>query len=148
MFQSLRQGNPFYILRKGENPRCDVGSIVSVSAPVQKFPANQAIADFSASGSNVVVSGSRDAINSEIEAMLSNSRQVVESVGYHENVIAGCEDMLKSINPSFAKERKQEEEIVQLKSEISGVKGDLSDIKGMLSQVLNERSTNSKITKN
>lgn len=35
MFQSIRQGQQFFILHKGENPRCDVGTVVSVSNPVR-----------------------------------------------------------------------------------------------------------------
>lgn len=37
MFQSIRQGQQFFILHKGENPRCDVGTVVSVSNPVPKY---------------------------------------------------------------------------------------------------------------
>lgn len=38
MFQSLRVNQQFYILTKGVNPRLDVGSVISVSAPQMKFP--------------------------------------------------------------------------------------------------------------
>lgn len=38
MFKNQRQGNPFYILHKGSNPFCEIGNIVSVSAPRPKNP--------------------------------------------------------------------------------------------------------------
>lgn len=38
MFKNQRQGNPFYILHKGINPFCEIGSVVSVSAPRPKNP--------------------------------------------------------------------------------------------------------------
>lgn len=38
MFQSLRTNQQFYILTKGVNPRLDVGTVQSVSAPQVKFP--------------------------------------------------------------------------------------------------------------
>lgn len=39
MFKNQRQGNPFYILHKGEKPFCEVGQIVSVS-PVRPKTTN------------------------------------------------------------------------------------------------------------
>lgn len=38
MFKNQRQGNLFYILHKGNDPYCEIGSIVSVSAPRPKNP--------------------------------------------------------------------------------------------------------------
>ena len=39
MFQSLRINQQFYILTKGVNPRLDVGTVMTVTAPQIKFPA-------------------------------------------------------------------------------------------------------------
>lgn len=39
MFQSLRTNQNFYILTKGTNPRLDVGTVTSVTAPQIKFQA-------------------------------------------------------------------------------------------------------------
>ena len=38
MFKNQRQGNPLYILHKGNTPFCEVGSIVSVSPPRPENP--------------------------------------------------------------------------------------------------------------
>ena len=38
MFQSLRVNQPFYILTKGPNPKLDIGTVSSVTAPQIKFP--------------------------------------------------------------------------------------------------------------
>lgn len=38
MFKNQRQGNPFYILHKGDNPYCEIGNVLSVSAPRPKNP--------------------------------------------------------------------------------------------------------------
>ena len=169
MFQSLRQQNIFYILQKGDNPGLKVGQVVSVSNPQPKYgqlvpgqafgqnvetvvdvsvkvgeetmefkqlPANLSIANFGSSG--VVVSESR-------EAMLRTSEQVLESIPYHENVIASCDDMLKVLNPQLAKEKAQEEKIGALEQKVSGMEGTLTDIREMLSKALNG-SGNSKKT--
>lgn len=38
MFKNLRQGNPFYILHKGDKPYCEVGQVISVSGVRPKTP--------------------------------------------------------------------------------------------------------------
>lgn len=167
MFQSLRQANPFFILYKGENPRCEIGSVVSVSSPTPKFqnqfnayqanqemvvdvkvkvgestytynqlPANLAVADLNQEGVSVTVSSSRDALNSEVEAMLQRSRDIVDSVDHHRAVIVACEDMLKELNPKFAKEKAMEENITQLNNKVGGLEGTLQNIQDMLAKAL------------
>lgn len=167
MFQSLRQANPFFILYKGENPRCEIGSVVSVSNPAPKFqnqfnayqpnqemvvdvkvkvgestytynqlPANLAVADLNQEGVSVTVSSNRDALNSEVEAMLQRSREIVDSVDHHRMVIASCEDMLKELNPKFAKEKAIEENITQLNDKVGGLEGTLQNIQDMLAKAL------------
>lgn len=44
--------------------------------------------------------------------------------------------MLTRINPQIAKEKQQEKDISNLKSEVSGMKGTLSNIESMLSKAL------------
>lgn len=168
MFSALRSGSPFYILEKNGEPQLKTGSVVSVSQPVPKFansfvpnqqftetivdvvvkvgeeevkfeklPSNLVIANFGQSG--VVVSGSKDAMNSEVEGMLHNSRQIIESIPYHEKVLASCDRMLRELNPQFAKEKEQEEKIGMLEQKMSGMEGTLSDIREMLNIALNAK---------
>lgn len=166
MFQALRQSSPFYILEKGgEKPTLRIGQVISASEPKDKFgnyptagmpslnaivdvsvqvgeekitfeklPANAEIANFGTNG--VVVSDSREAMTAEVSNMLRNSKQIVESVDYHQQVIQSCEEMLTRINPQIAKEKQQEQDICNLKSDVSGMKGDISDMKDMLTDVL------------
>ena len=167
MFSSLRQGSPFYVLEKTDEPKLKIGSVASVSQPVPKYsntfipnqqfgemvvdvvvkvgeeelkfeklPSNLSIANFGANG--VVVSESKEAMNSEVEGMLRNSKQIVESVPYHEKVIASCDIMLRELNPQFAKEKEQEEKIGLLEQKMSGMEVTLSDIREMLSLALNK----------
>ncbi len=167
MFSALRQSSPFYILEKADEPKLKIGSVVSVSQPTprysntfvpnqqfgemvvdvvakvgeeeikfEKLPSNLSIANFGTSG--VVVSESKEAMNTEVEGMLRNSKQIVESVPYHEKVIASCDIMLRELNPQFAKEKEQEEKIGLLEQKMSGMEGTLSDIREMLSLALNK----------
>lgn len=165
MFSALRQNSLFYILEKSDNPTLKVGNVVSVSNPTPKFsssyihtanqydmvvdvvvkvgdeelkfeklPSNLSIANFGTSG--IVVSESKEAMNAEVEAMLRSSRQIVDSVPYHEKVISACDGMLRELNPQFAKEKEQEEKIGLLEKKMSGMEGTLSDIREMLNNAL------------
>lgn len=171
MFSGLRTNSLFYILEKGEKPILKVGQVSSVSNPSPKYgqypttpmfgqqmetvvdvsvkvgdetmefkqlPSNLSIANL---GQNVVVSENKDAMNAEVEAMLRNSRGILESVSYHESVIASCDSILRELNPQLAKEKAQEEKIVGLEDQMGKLSIALSSIQEMLAQALNS-STN------
>ena len=74
--------------------------------------------------------------------MLRNSKQVIESIPYHERVVASCDVMLRELNPSFKKEKEQEEKIGLLEQKMNGMEGTLTDIREMLSLALNKTKKN------
>lgn len=172
MFSALRQGSPFYILDKSDEPKLKIGSVVSVSQPAPKYtqtflsnqnfaemvvdvvvkvgeeevkfekiPSNLSIANFGQNG--VVVSESKEAMNTEVEGMLRNSRNILESIPYHEKVVEVCDTMLRELNPQFAKEKEQEEKIASLESKVGGMEGKLDQIANMLAVALNSKSKRS-----
>lgn len=170
MFQGLRQNSIFYVLDKSGEPTLKIGQVVSVSNPQPKFPSYQAgqfnpqpiettvdvkvklpdgEADFQqlpsngqiANSGSLVVAESREAMSAEIEAMLRHSREVLESKEYHEKVVTSCEQMLGILNPQIAKEKAQEQRIVNLEADMNGMKGTLSNIETMLQRALNKKST-------
>ena len=162
MFSTLRQNSPIYILDKKCSPVLKKGIIESVSpqrsrtgsfygqpmdmivdirvnidGTSQEFkniPASLSIAN----DGNIVISETKEAMSTEVDSMLSISKQILESVDYHKDVIEKCEQILKDLNPQFAKDKLQEEKINSLESRIGGVENTLSDIKDMLSKVLNK----------
>jgi ribosome-associated translation inhibitor RaiA len=174
MFSGLRTNSLFYILEKGEKPVLKVGQVSSVSNPSPKYgqypttpmfgqqmetvvdvsvkvgdetmefkqlPSNLSIANL---GQNVVVSENKDAMNAEVEAMLRNSRGILESVSYHESVIASCDSILRELNPQLAKEKAQEEKIVGLEDQMGKLSIALSSIQEMLAQALNSSANTNK----
>lgn len=176
MFSSSRQGGFIYILSKGERPTVKIGQIESVSSPVPKYPTynpsvpyspqpemlidikvrcGEEVLDFQklpANGEmfaypNVIVSEKKEAIISEVEAMMQTSKQIVESVSYHNSVIESCDSILKELNPQFAKEKQQEDRINSLELEVKSVKDGLGDIKSLLIEMNTSnkpKTTNSK----
>ena len=174
MFSGLRTNSLFYILEKGEKPVLKVGQVSSVSNPSPKYgqypttpmfgqqmetvvdisvkvgdetmdfkqlPSNLSIANL---GQNVVVSENKEAMNAEVEAMLRNSRGILESVPYHESVIASCDIILRELNPQLAKEKAQEEKIVGLEDQMGKLSAALTSIQGMLAQALNSSANTNK----
>lgn len=163
MFSALRQGNLFYILEKGDSPRLRIGYVVSVSTPQPKYNANYqpfgmestvditvkvgdeqqefkqvpstlSIANFGTS--NIVISETKEAMSQEVDSMLKASKQIIESIPYHENTIIACEEMLKELNPQFAKQKDQEEKISNLETKVGGIENKLDDICSMLTKAL------------
>lgn len=174
MFSGLRQGSLFYILQKGENPVLKTGQVVSISNPKPKYNTTQPqifgqqiettvdvcvkvgednynLKELSSNfviqnydKENLVVSESREAMSSEVEAMLRTSKQLLESVPFHEKVIASCDIILRELNPQFAKEKEQEERIGMLEGKVTGIDGKLDEVMGMLSKIANSSNNNSK----
>jgi hypothetical protein len=145
MFQSLRPNNQLYILRK-DKPALEIGSVVSVSLPVpkyqmqpnfgqpqemvvdivakvnnqdvtyQKIPATSDIADFGNGG--IVISDSREAMNSEVLSLKKKSADIINSIDYHKEVITNCESILSELNPEFAEKQAQQKEINSLREQM------------------------------
>lgn len=166
MFQGLRTNSLFYVLDKGENPSLRIGQVVSVSNPQTRYPSfnngftpqpmetvvdvrvklGDEEADFKqlpangqiANDKNLVVSDSKDAMSSEVDAMLRQSKAILESVDYHERVVKSCEGMLLQLNPQIAKEKEQSEKISKLEGKVSGVEDKVDKMMGLLEKALNK----------
>lgn len=160
MFQSLRASNQFYILHKDAVPYVEVGSVVSVSAPMPKFPispnfgqpqemvvdvvvrvndnnitfqklpANQEIADFGINGA-VVVATSKEAMNSELSSLRQKSVDIINSVNFHRSVIESCDKTLRELNPEYAEKQQQQEEINTLKQNMEEMRRSMADLMKM-----------------
>lgn len=147
MFSNLRTNSQVYILHKESSPYVDVGTVISVSQPVPKFPmnnfmnqqelvvdvtvkindntvtlqklpANLDIADQGVNG-NMVITTSREAMNAEVDALRQKSLGILNSVEYHQKVVQDCELLLQRLNPEFAEQRQQKQEIDNLKAQMS-----------------------------
>lgn len=166
MFQGLRTNSLFYVLDKGENPNLRIGQVVSVSNPQTKYPAfnngftpqpmetvvdvkvklGDEEVDFKqlpangqiANDKNLVVSDNKDAMSAEVDAMLRQSKAILESVDYNKRVVESCEGMLQQLNPQIAKEKEQTEKINKLEGKVSGIEGKIDKMMGWLQQTINK----------
>ena len=172
MFQANRQGNLFYILEKGEELRLKIGQVVSVSNPQPKYGSQFSVPAFGqsemtvdvrvkvdeetmdfkqlnanasiANSGNVVVSDSKDAMSAEVEGLLRTSKAILDSIPYHEKMLVSCDNVLRDLNPSFKKEKEQEEKIGALEEKMVGIEGTLNDMMSMLSSALGQSKSKKK----
>lgn len=172
MFQGVRQNGLFYILEKGDELKLRVGQVVSVSNPQPKYgqfntPAfggqpemtvdvrvkvDDETMDFKqlnanasiANSGNLVVSDNKDAMSAEVEGLLRTSKAIIESVPYHEKMLVACDSVLRDLNPTFKKEKEQEEKIGALEEKMVGIEGTLNDMMSMLSNALGQSKSKKK----
>lgn len=162
MFQNLRQNNTIYVLHKDGQPRVDLASVVNVSVPVpryptppsfgqpqelvvdvsvkvdgrdetyQKLPATADIADFG--NGQMVISTSREAMNSEVSAIKQRALDVIASVDRNREIVAGCDSILSALNPEFAEKRQQQEEIADLKGRMDALSKNMEQLLTMVAK--------------
>ena len=162
MFSALRQGTPFYILNKEEKPTLTVGQVESVSPVRPKYPSytsvpmglnvetvvdinvsvdgktmefkqipsSLSVANFGTNG--VVISESQEAMASEVSNLIAQSKQILSSVDYHQKAIVAYENMLRQLNPQYAKEKQVDDTLNSLTNDVASMKSDLSKIIGIL----------------
>lgn len=146
-FQNLRNSNQLYILHKDSAPTLEIGKVTGVSIPIpkygntgmynqemivditaeingtstsfQKLPASMEIADF---GNNIVISCSKEAMNSEVISMKQKSQDLINSIESHQNIIKGCDEILTILNPEIIEKQRQEQENRALREEINSLK--------------------------
>lgn len=143
-FQNLRNNNSVYILHKNGTPYLEIGKITNVTPPIprygsqfnemtvdlsmevnkspvnfQKVPANQEIADVD---SDIVISCNKHAISDEVKFMRQRSEDIINSIEQHEQIIAGCDDIIKVLNPEIAEKEARDKETQALKDEIKSLK--------------------------
>ena len=168
MFSGLRQGGLFYILDKSEDVSLKTGQVVNISNPQPKYnqfgtptygntpemvvdvkvKVGEEIMEFKqlnanmniANSGSLVVSDSKEAMSAEVEGLLRSSKQNIDSIPYHEKVIANCDTMLRELNPQFAKEKEQEEKIGALEEKMVDIDDKLNKMFDLLSDTL-ERKT-------
>ena len=161
MFSNLRTNSQIYILHRDATPYIEIGQVVSVSQPrpryqtnnyitpqeqvvdvvvgingnnitLQSLPANLDVADQGTINGSLFISTSRDAMNTEINSMRQKSLDIINSVEHHKKVIQDCELLLQRLNPEFAEQKQQKQEIDMLKSQMSEIMAGMKDLMAQL----------------
>lgn len=167
MFSGLRQGTTLYVLDKSEEPKVVTGYVENVTAPHPMYKTYNPAVSFGTNMQTVVdiivkigndkkefvgvpsnntihsygdyvLSENKDGMIQEVDAMLANSRSVVESVEQHKANIEACEKILKQLNPVYAKEQQRDEAI----DNISGRMDRMEDVLARLESMLTKQHEN------
>ena len=150
MFSSLRPGATLYILDKSNEPDVKIGYVDAVSQPRPMYKTYNPAVAFGTNMQSVVditvkingerkdivgvpsnetvhsygdytVSETREGMISEIDNMLQNSKNIIESAEQHRKIVASCEDILKRLNPVYAKEQQRDTAIEDLTNQVNSM---------------------------
>lgn len=167
MFSNLRTNSQIYILHRDAEPYIEIGQVVTVSQPrpryqsgsfmsaqeqvvdivvsingnnitLQSLPANLDVADQGTLNGSLFISTSRDAMNVEVNSMRQKSLDIINSVDRHKKTVQDCEVLLQRLNPEFAEQKQQKQEIDMLKSQMSEM---MLGMKELMAQLKSKEST-------
>ena len=162
MFSALNQGSIIYILDKTERPKFKVGEIVSISQPkvdynstgqfgqyqattvdikvnidgntyeYNSIPSNYSVITYN--NGKITLSETKQGLQSEVESILQNSKQIVERIDTYKQNIIDCESILKQLNPQFAKDKERDERLNNLEERFDGVEDRLDKIINLINK--------------
>lgn len=160
MFSTLRKGAIIYILDRANEPEVKVGYIDNVTLPRPMYPTfNPAVSlgtnmqrvvditvrigeekkEFSVPSDlsihtygNYTISESKEAMISEVDSLLQNSKDVLNSVDKHKKAVDAYENILKTLNPVYAKEQERDSTIDKLTQQVNGMQSTLSRLESLL----------------
>lgn len=163
MFSGLRQGATLYVLDKSEEPKVIIGYVENVTAPHPMYKTYNPAVSFGANMQTVVdiivkigndkkefvgvpstntihsygdyvLSENKEGMIQEVDAMLSNSKAIVESIEQHKANITACENILKQLNPVYAKEQQRDEAIDNISGRMDRMEDVLARLETMLTK--------------
>lgn len=151
MFSALSQGSSIYLLDKTSTPTFKVGEVIGVSQPkinynfgqtqntvdlkvkvdnsIQEFNGIPSINSYvTYSNGKLIISETKQGIQNEVESILQNSKQIIENIDTYKQNIVDCEQILKQLNPQFAKDKERDDRLQNLESRFDGVESKLDKI--------------------
>ena len=147
MFSALSQGSSIYLLDKTSSPKFIVGEVVGVTQP--KYSFSQATVDLKVkvddsiqefnnlpsinniityNNGKILISETKQGIQNEVEGILTNSRNILDNIDNYKQNIEDCENILKQLNPQFAKDKERDDRLQSLENRFDGVESKLDKI--------------------
>ena len=163
MFSNLSQNSILYILDLRSEPRVLSGPIEKVSIPRPKYntfnPNMEMIVDIIATingerrefkgvpnsslanfGEDAfVLAESKDVLNSYINAMLQNSRSIINSVEKHKKLVIEYEEALQELNPDIKASKENDKAIQTLQDQVDALQKGMQQ---MLAIMTKKETTN------
>lgn len=99
---------------------------------LQKLPANLDVADQGSINGSLFISTSKESMNNEVTSLKQKSQEIINSIDYHKKVIQDCEVLLQRLNPEFAEQKQQKQEIDNLKAQVSEMMNGMKELMAQL----------------
>lgn len=154
MFSNLSQNSILYVLDINNSPKVLSGPVERVTIPRPKYNTfnpnmemvvdifatingerrefkgvpNSTIANFG--NDSFILADSRESLNSYINAMMQNSKGILDSVEKHQKLLANYEEALSELNPDIKADKKKDKAIQSLQSQVAELKDMLLQMTG------------------
>lgn len=157
MFQNLKVNDAIYVIDKSGVPSLKIGQVVNVGKPMPATPVqtpglmmglNQQFqitirakidgqeGDFSQllttesvhDYGNMIITDSRESLLSEIDKIRMTSQGELDRHDLNEQTVVACDEISKSLNPEYAKEKERDEAISKLGGRLDGIEGMLAKL--------------------
>lgn len=160
MFSTLRKGATIYILDRSSEPEVKIGYIDNVTMPRPMYPTFNPAASLGTNMQTVVditlrigeekkefsvpsnlsihtygdytLSENKEAMISEVDSLLQNSKDIIDSVDKHKANIQAYEKILKTLNPVYAKEQERDSAISSLTQQVDSIQDSLNRLESLL----------------
>ena len=158
MFSNLSQNSILYILDLKNNPKVLSGPIDRVSVPRPKYntfnPSMEMIVDITATingekrefkgvpngsianfGEDAfVLAESKDVLNSYVNSMLQNSRNIVNSIDKHKKLVTDYEEVIQELNPDIKASRENDKAIQTLQDQVENLQKGMQRILAIMTK--------------
>lgn len=154
MFSNLSQNSILYVLDINNSPKVLSGPVERVTIPRPKYNTfnpnmemvvdifatingerrefkgvpNSTIANFG--NDSFILADSRESLNSYINAMMQNSKGILDSVEKHQRLLANYEEALSELNPDIKADKEKDKAIQSLQSQVAELKDMLLKMAG------------------
>ena len=71
-------------------------------------------------------------ILNEINAIMRNSNDILNSVDKHKSILEDCEQIVKDLNPVLAVDKSRDEKIANLEKSVSGINDSIEGLKELI----------------
>ena len=160
MFSTLRKGSSIYILDRTGTPEVKLGYIENVSIPRPMYPTfnpsvslgtnMQTVVDLTVRIDNenkefcvpsnlsihtygdYTLSETKEAMISEVDSLYQNNKDVVDSIPKRQSDMSAYKDILKKLNPVYAKEEERDTRITELSERMDNIQNYLEKIEDLL----------------
>lgn len=160
MFSTLRKGSTIYVLDRTKEPEVKMAYVDNVSMPRPMYPTYNPAASLGTNMQTVVdltlrvgdekkefcvpsslsihtygdytLSENKEAMISEVDSLLQNSKDVLDSVEKHKAAISAYEKILGDLNPVYAKEQERDSRLDDLTQQMGSMQNTLKRLELLL----------------